>query len=119
MSSGAETPSDVTSNPDSLAPTPHAEPPAKSQESPLMPIPATQSPVDTPREQIAAVPSAHPSAAPNAQIASNGAASVAASASSADRTWLVAGGLILGFVGLMALAAVWLIRRRYSDPLVR
>jgi len=40
-------------------------------------------------------------------------------ASTFDRSSLVLIGMVLAFVALMALALVWLARRRFSDPLVR
>jgi hypothetical protein len=62
-------------------------------------------------------PSAAPSPPPALAI---GRANVPSTeVSSLDRTALVAGGMVIAFVALMALAAMWLIHRRYGDRLVR
>jgi len=93
---------------------------------PTMPVPPKS--VDTPRAAASEAPSGVvvvppafvvPSSPPEALVLGGHVLVSADHQSTIDRTALVAGGLIIGFLALMALVAVWLIRRRYSDPLIR
>jgi hypothetical protein len=84
------------------------------------PAPPRPSAAATAGHPIAIAATAAPSVRPITAAPPGGAANVtAAQQSGLDRPLLIDVGVALALVALLALAVIWIARRRYSDPLVR